>query len=116
MTTTPTGSPEAIKETWMPTVAGILSIIAGAGELIAGLAISTVGTVVTLFIAGLGGVFGFPLIVLGIVAIVGGIYSLRRRAWGMALAGAICALFLPHVTVLGILAIIFVAISKQEFK
>jgi hypothetical protein len=116
MTSTPT-PPGAVKQTSLPVGAGILMIIAGAGELIAGLAISTIGAVVTFFIAGLGGVFGFPLIILGIVAIVGGIYALRRRAWGMALAGAICALFLPYGgTVLGILAIIFVAISKQEFK
>jgi hypothetical protein len=27
-------------------------------------------------------VIGFPMIALGIVAIVGGIYALRRRVWG----------------------------------
>jgi hypothetical protein len=55
-----------------------------------------------------------PFIILGIVALVGGIYAIRRQSWGMALAGAIAA-FLPS-SILGILAIIFVAISKNEFK
>ena len=56
------------------------------------------------------------LIVLGIVSLVGGIFAIQRRIWGMALAGAICALFPPPVIALGILAIVFVAMGKGEFK
>jgi hypothetical protein len=52
-------------------------------------------------------------LVLGIVAIVGGVSALRRRSFGLSLAGAICAL--PS-GILGILAIIFVALSKREFE
>jgi hypothetical protein len=113
-----TTSPPEIKKTWMPTVAGILSIVAGAIELLGGIAIGGVAAFLTTFLRfpGLGGIFGFPLMALGIVAIIGGIYSLGRRSWGLALAGAICSLFLPHISVLGILAIIFVAISKKEFS
>ena len=72
-----------------------------------------------------------------IIAIVGGIYALRRRVWGLALAGSICALFcmpiqiywifasftilgmLAGFTILaipGILATIFVILGKGEFK
>jgi len=118
MTSTPTGSPEVVKQTWMPTVAGILSIVAGATELLGGVGIGALGALISSFFGmpGLGAIIGFPLIALGIVAIIGGVCSLRRQTWGLALAGVICALFLPHVTVLGILAIIFVAISKREFK
>ena len=36
--------------------------------------------------------FAPPSLVLGIIAILGGIYALRRRIWGLALAGSICAL------------------------
>ena len=50
------------------------------------------------------------------VAVIVGTFALRRRTWGLALAGAICALFPPHVALLGILAIIFVALSKDEFS
>jgi hypothetical protein len=118
MATTPTGSPEVVKQTWMPIVGGILSIVAGAVELLGGITIGGIGAILTTLIKlpGLGAIFGFPLIILGIVAIVGGIYSLRRGVWGLALAGAICSLFLPHIILLGILAIIFIAMSKREFK
>ncbi|MFC1927467.1 hypothetical protein ACFLW7_02710 [Chloroflexota bacterium] len=52
-------------------------------------------------------------LVLGIVAIVGGVSALRRKSFGLSLAGAICAL--PSA-ILGILAIIFVSVSKREFE
>jgi hypothetical protein len=108
----------ARKETWLPIAAGVLSIIAGAFELFGGLILSALASLITSFfwMPELGALFGVPLIILGIVAIIGGICSLTRRAWGLALAGAICSVFLPHVIILGILAIIFVAISRQEFK
>ena len=51
--------------------------------------------------------------VLSIVAIVGGISAVRRKRFGLSLAGAICAL--PSV-ILGILAVIFVALGKREFS
>jgi len=51
--------------------------------------------------------------ILGIVAIVGGISAVRRKRFGLSLAGAICAL--PSV-ILGIPAVIFVALSKREFE
>jgi len=53
-------------------------------------------------------------IVLGIVAIVGGIYALKRQKWGLVLAGCICALF-PWF-ILGLPVIIFVVLGKGEFK
>jgi len=53
---------------------------------------------------------------LGIIAIVGGISALRRKGFGLSLAGAICALPSPILVILGILAVIFVALGKREFK
>jgi len=38
----------------------------------------------------------------------------RPNIWGLALVGAICALFPPYVAVLGIPAIIFVYLSKSD--
>jgi hypothetical protein len=51
--------------------------------------------------------------VLGIVAVVGGISAIRRKRFGLSLAGAICAL---TSVFLGILAVIFVALGKREFR
>ena len=55
---------------------------------------------------------GVVLLVCGIIALVGGIYAIKRRRWGLALAGAI--LSLPGI--MGILAIIFVSLGKKEFE
>ena len=57
-------------------------------------------------------IIGGCLGVLGIIAIIGGISAIRRRRFGLSLAGAICAR--PSV-ILGILAIIFIALGKREF-
>jgi len=54
---------------------------------------------------------GIVLLAFGIVALVGGINAIKRRRWGLALAGSI--LSLPGI--LGILAIIFVSLGKKEF-
>jgi hypothetical protein len=57
-------------------------------------------------------IVGF-VVVLGIIALAGGISSIRRKSFGLSLAGAVCAL---PVMFVGILAVIFVAIRKREFK
>ncbi len=111
---------------------GILSIIVGAFEIIGGgLAAALAWLSIPLcrpsfpFFPGFGGDFGMATVpawltiagivfaVLGIVAIVGGISAIRRRSFGLSLAGAICAL-LPF-NILGLLAVIFVSLAKGEF-
>jgi len=117
-------------KTWKPTTAGILSIVAGAMGVIGGIAIAVLAGAIAAglkFVPEIPRIFGavdiplisgvgIPMIILGAVAIVGGIYALKRRVWGLALGGAICALLVPPGTVLGILAIIFVAMGKDEFE
>jgi hypothetical protein len=51
--------------------------------------------------------------VLAIVAIVGGISAIRRKSFGLSLAGAICCL--PSSGLFSILAIIFVVLGRREF-
>ena len=77
--------------TGKPTTAGILSIISGIaiGALVA-IVGEDAGAVSGL--AWFGGAIGAPLIGIGIVALIGGIYAMRRRAWGFALTGAILAI------------------------
>lgn len=105
------------KVTWIPITAGILSIISGVFTILVG-----IGNIIKVEFASrllfqwrteIADI-GTGAIVLGIIAIVGGIFAIRRKIWGLALAGAICALFPPGV--LGILAISFLAISKREFS
>jgi len=104
-----------MERTWKPTVAGILAIIGGAIETILGLVIATVGSIGWFFGVPWVSAIGAPLIILGIIAIIGGTYALRRRIWGLALAGSICALIGPW-GLLGLLAIIFVSLGKGEFE
>ncbi len=115
-------------KTWKPTAAGVLLLVAAALHIISGIA--------TIVVAGgiAGGLnlgdlprytpyislpiiatIGIPLVLLGIVSLVGGISALQRKRWGLALAGGICAL-MPLQTLLGILAIVFVSLSRDEFR
>jgi hypothetical protein len=109
---------QKMEKTWKPTVGGILAIIAGALEVIAFLVLVVFLFPAPPFFVGwpLLGPTGTMLIVLviGIIAIVGGICALLRRTWGVALAGSICAL--PAGVILGVLAIIFIVLGKREFS
>ena len=105
--------PEPTERTALPKAAGILSIVAGGIGLITGIAFASFSTTIATDVLFGFGLFGVPSIVLGIIAIIGGIFALQRRIWGLALAGSICALLSGWG--LGILAIIFLAISKGEF-
>ncbi len=58
-------------------------------------------------------VIGIVSLAFGIVSLVGGIQAIRRKVWGLALAGSILAI--PASPVLGILSIIFVSTGKKEF-
>jgi hypothetical protein len=115
------------------TVGGILSIVAGALGLVGGL----IFLVVTLFMAAafndpsifgnfgttdgqfltifsvIYGVIGVKFLIVGALGVVGGIFSIQRKRWGWALAGAIagCISFLP----VGVGAVVLVAMARPEF-
>ena len=115
--------------TWMPKVAGILDIVAGAfGLFIIAIwalwftAFSFLSRMNTAefhdFPASFMAIFMIPFAVFmsaaGILAIIGGVYALRRKKWGLALAGSIGALF--SQLALGVVAIIFTVMGKNEFE
>ena len=104
-------------KTWKPTAAGVLAIVAGALTILTALALSLLMPIAATHRYTMAPIaaFGVLWLVTGIVAIIGGIFALRRRHWGLALAGAICALF-PPATLLGILSTVFVALSRDEFE
>jgi hypothetical protein len=101
-----------------PVVAGVFSIIVGAVAL---LVLSLVGILalvigsVTLPVVGIVlAIIGIPLLALPTLALIGGIYAVQRRSWGLALAGSIAAALLSNV--LGVASIVLVAVSKREFR
>jgi uncharacterized membrane protein HdeD (DUF308 family) len=88
-------------KTWKPTAAGIICIIAGV------LCLSPSIVIALLFPP-----IGIVLVMAPIVAIVGGIYALRRRVWGLALVGSIFALVAPVTLVT--LAMLLLAVGLSE--
>lgn len=111
-----------MKNTWKPVAGGICSIVAGAWGILAGGTLGAVGLCVPSMSGmdpvGLGflNLLGWPILVLGVMAIIGGVFAIRRQKWGLALAGAICAVLIPPPFILGILAIVFIALGHGEFE
>jgi hypothetical protein len=116
-----------MEKTWMPVVAGILCITAGGLSLLGGLFAGAVASIffVSSTYTGPGEQFAqtaivwlafLPYVADSAVAIAGGIFSLKRRVWGLALAGAICTFFTIWAWPLGVAAIVFVASSRPEFN
>jgi hypothetical protein len=125
---------QTIPKTWKPTVAGILDIVGGALSILAAIALF-LGILFFIPISSSGGPGPVPemgwwmipgileailliaavySIVVGVLPIIGGVYALRRKKWGLALAGSIAAIF--GSSVMGILATIFIAMSRDEFE
>jgi hypothetical protein len=97
-------APTSNHRRWLLSAGGVISIVAGALEVIEGSSVLTIQ------------IYGRFFVILGVLAIVGGISALRRKSFGLSLAGAICALPLySFLQPLGMLAIIFVALGKGEF-
>ena len=111
---------------WMPRVAGILDIAAGALSLF--VIMVAAGFIVAVLVSKGASplkdmpdfmtyvAIASPFLCLNILAIVGGTFALRRKKWGLALTGSIAALFAPWFWFLGVAAIVFTVISKKEFE
>jgi hypothetical protein len=129
------------------TTGGILSIVGGASEA-AGAVIMVCLTIATRELLTRVSPYPYPGIIwpisagvfifaLGIVAIIGGVSAMRRRIFGLSLAGAICCQVSSVIyavmsffgwplvggvvwalawLILGLLAIIFICLSKKEFE
>jgi len=114
--------------TWKPPTAGVIEIVAGvlhilvgattilvAGGVAGGLCLAEFPLISLMVPLPLITGIGLPLLVLGTASVVGGISALKRKRWGLALAGGICAL-VPLQALLGVLAIVFLAMSRAEFE
>ena len=103
-------------------ISGVINILVFIGLLIA--SIFVIGSTTTWFDnvpftdVTIAGAVLIPLaiafLIAGVLSLIGGIFALKRKNWGLALTGAIFTLF-PSM-LLGILAIIFVSITKKEFN
>jgi hypothetical protein len=118
-----------MENAWMPKVAGILDIVAGALGIFGSFFLVLWLAFVPYMVSGPGTEFHyFPMRIMmlfmlpwafimfagGVLAVVGGIYALKSKRWGLALAGSIGAFFASWP--LGIPAIVFTVMSKKEFE
>ncbi len=109
---------------WMPLASGILDIVTGALSLLGSLVLALVLGVYFSYDAyagesaavGLWLLLFVPLFIVSILAIVGGIFALRRKVWGLALAGSIGSILTLWAWPLGVASVVFISISKREFE
>ncbi len=133
MQTAPERQPQPQPQPWKSTVAGVLTLVIGAIDVLAFL-----GTLVAITLFNNSSRFMnyiedqiYPmtmdwfsamLIVAAVVfaaaavlAILGGISALERKRWGLAVAGAIVSIIGPWWPV-GIVGTVFTALARDEFK
>lgn len=106
-------------------ISGLIGIVEGvwiasvAGELSANLERMLGGT-----FTGIESVFvacGVIWIIIGLVALIGGFFAFRKKHWGIAILGGVFALFTLGIvffegSILGLIGLILIAISKDEFS
>ena len=101
------------------TAGGVLGIIGGVTGLFYAILIVPLYTAVegpdTFGISEEGVVILVAYAVLAIMQIIGAVMALKRKKFGLAMVGAICGMSPGSGTIFGVLAIIFVAMSKSEF-
>jgi hypothetical protein len=116
-----------MKKNWASLTAGILDVISGAGGLIGSLILFTIGIIgsglikistpdVNSFLAGIPFalfiIIALLLFIMGILAIIGGIFAIQGKNWGWALTGAIVAFLLSWI--LGIPSIVFTILARNN--
>jgi hypothetical protein len=116
----------AKEQTIKPVLAGIFLIIAALLAFYSGAVLLTAETIaddIPLMgdtLSDLLTICGAIFIIFGLLALLGGVFSMMRKKWGLALVGSIFALLSFGMggigSLLGLIALILVAISKSEFE
>jgi len=115
--------------TWRSATAGILDIISGVGMLficfclmLAGYYFYMIGGPNSSWLPTLRYSIGtllvivalLAIVIVALLAIIGGIFCLRRKRWGLSLAGAIAALFCCFI--FGVISIILTMLAHSDFR
>lgn len=117
-----------MKKTGKPIIAGILEIVTGIVRLSGGIVALIFGSlgdgIMNVLWMGMPGIefvpyrflviVAVPVMVLGILAIAGGVLALQRKGWGWAFTGAIVADLFSWI--LGLPALVLIALSRDEFQ
>jgi len=111
------GGQPSKKKAQLSLAAGIIDIAAGGLSLVGLL----VMVVILLFVAGSDdemplfiGLIPLAMLIPSVLAIVGGIFALRRRSWVMALIGSIALILTSSVA--GVAALVLTIMARDEFE
>ena len=119
-----------MKSTAKPIAAGVLNIITGVLGIIGAISMFIGFSFITNY-WNIGGVefkfipfpqfieniilgLAIPALIIAILALVGGIFAVQRKQWGLTLAGSITAILILFP--LGIASTVLTAMSKDEFE
>ncbi|OGS55341.1 MAG: hypothetical protein A3K60_07140 [Euryarchaeota archaeon RBG_19FT_COMBO_56_21] len=103
------------KDSGMPVAGGVLIIIASLGYFLVGGLMAASGSVVFGLSLGASGVVvacGVLLLLLGVMSLLGGIFAIQKRHFGIAIIGGLFVI----PSILGLIGLILVAISKDSFE
>ena len=89
---------------------GIISYSIGFGDTGSGIGKGDMPPFVPSIIFGM----SIPAIVIAILAVIGGVFALMRKRWRWSLAGSIAAAL--SLIILGVPAVVMIALSKDEFS
>lgn len=120
------------QSTVMSLIGGVLVVISGLLGIILGLILAVLSSSITDLMGGMYGedvlsavegilvTCGVIWFIIGLVALIGGVFAIRRKKWGIAIVGGVFALFTigPYFlgSILGLIGLILIAISKDEFS
>jgi hypothetical protein len=109
-------SQPSVKKKYLSLAAGIIDIAAGGFSLVSLVFVGIVMVVlagdseIPLFMA----LIPLAMMIPGVLAVVGGIFALRRRSWVMALIGSIALVVTSSVP--GIAAVVLTVMARDEFE
>ena len=110
-------APAAPKETVKPVIGGVLIILGALVELYVGYILAWTGEAfsgITFGVSDFLTVCGAIVLLLGIVALLGGVLAIMRKHYGLAVLGGVLAI--PGGVIPGLVGLILVAMSHDEFK
>ncbi|MDD1767958.1 MAG: zinc ribbon domain-containing protein [Methanomassiliicoccales archaeon] len=126
----------AARGSLIPLIGGILVMISGVIGIVIGLTMAVAAAAIGDILGDLyGGMYGLDVLgmiegiivacgviwfIIGLIALIGGVFALRKKRWGIAIVGGVFALLTigPYflASILGLIGLILIAISKREFS
>jgi uncharacterized protein YacL len=102
------------RDTHYALIGGVFSILSGVFGMLVGAIILAVGSTFFINIPAWGLICGAIPLIFGFIALLGGYCAIQRRSFGIAVLGAIFAIFLT--VLFGIIAVVFTIMGKDEFQ